>query len=335
MESVTDMILDSLQLGKSFKLMLRTLPIIGLRLGANILFWIGLLIYLAITGWVAYLIGNAIEIVGVILFIVALIAIIPIYNLVYHYVFYLLKAAHVAIIAELLVNGDVPQGQSQIAWGKQKVQERFGEVSGMFIIDELVRGIVRAFTRTVFFLTSWLPGDTLRTAVSIINRVIEYAMNYIDEAVLARSFWNESESVWTNARDGVVLYAMVWKPILKNAVALMILSFIPFVVAFILFAAPIGLILARTSPQIAGWSILITLMLSYLIKVALGDAFAMTAIIATYQHETMNLQPDPGMVAKLDSVSDKFRNLKQRAEESIGQYGKKPTDNKPVVDAPI
>src|SRR6185436_18266819 len=183
------------------------------------------------------------------------------YNLVYHYVFYLLKAAHVAIIAELLVNGNVPGGQGQIAWGKQKVQERFGEVSGMFIIDELVMGVVRAFTRTVFFLTSWLPGETLRTAVRIINRVIEYAMNYIDEAVLARSFWNEHESVWTNARDGVVLYAMVWKPILTNAIALMLISFLPFVVAFILFSAPIGLLLARTSPQLAGWSIIATLML--------------------------------------------------------------------------
>jgi hypothetical protein len=327
--------LDSIQLGTAFKLTMRTLPIIGIRLGASILFWIGLLIYLAIVGWVAYLVGNAIQIVGVVLFIVALIAIIPIYNLVYHYVFYLLKAAHVAIIAELLVNGNVPGGQGQIAWGKQKVQERFGEVSGMFIIDELVMGVVRAFTRTVFMLTAWLPGDTLRTAVSIINRVIEYAMNYIDEAVLARSFWNESESVWTNARDGVVLYAMVWKPILKNAVALMILSFVPFVIAFIILAAPIGLVLSKTSPQLAGWSIIATLVLAYLIKVAVGDAFAMTAIIATYQRETLNMTPDPNMVAKLDSISDKFKNLKQRAEESIGQFGKKPSDDKPVTGATI
>ena len=145
--------------------------------------------------------------------------------------FYLLKAAHVAIIAELLVNGKVPEGQSQLAWGKQKVQERFAEVNAMFIIDELVMGVVRTFTRTVFSLTSWLPGDTLRTLVSLINRVIENAMNYIDETVLARSFWNERESVWTNARDGVVLYAMVWKPILINAIVLMIISFIPFIVA--------------------------------------------------------------------------------------------------------
>jgi hypothetical protein len=327
------MTLNSLQLGTSFKLMLRTLPIIGIRLGANILFGIALLVYLAIAGWVAYLVGSAIQIVGVILFIVALIAIIPIYNLVYRYVFYLLKAAHVAIIAELLANRKVPDGQGQLAWGKQKVQDRFAEVSGMFIVDELVMGVVRTFTRTVFSLTSWLPGDTLRTLVSVINRVIEYAMNYIDETVLARSFWNEQESVWTNARDGVVVYAMVWKPILINAVALMVISFAPFVVAFIVLSAPIGLLLMRISPEIAGWSIIVTLVLSYLIKLSIGDAFAMTAIIATYHRETRNLTPDPNFVAKLDSISDKFKNLKQRAAESIDVLDKKPTNNKLVTDA--
>src|SRR5260221_3023599 len=117
--------------------MLRTLPIIGIRLGANLLFWIALLIYLAIAGWVAYLVGSAIQIVGVILFIVALIAIIPIYNLVYRYVFYLLKAVHIAIIAELLANGKVPEGQGHLAWGNQKVQHRLPAVSAMLIVSEL------------------------------------------------------------------------------------------------------------------------------------------------------------------------------------------------------
>jgi len=62
---------------------------------------------------------------------------------------------------------------------------------------------------------------------------------------------------------------------------------------------------------------------AYLIKVALGDSFAMTAIIATYQRETVTLTPDPNMVARLDSVSDKFKNLTQRAANSIATVGVK------------
>ena len=47
--------LSSLQLNTSFKMMMRTLPIIGIRLGANLLFWVGMLIYLAITAMCAAL----------------------------------------------------------------------------------------------------------------------------------------------------------------------------------------------------------------------------------------------------------------------------------------
>jgi hypothetical protein len=38
------------------------------------------------------------------------------------------------------------------------VQERFGEVSAMFVVDEIVAGAVRAFTNTVYRIASWLPG---------------------------------------------------------------------------------------------------------------------------------------------------------------------------------
>jgi len=89
----------------------------------------------------------------------------------------------------------------------------------------------------------------------------------------------------------------------------------------------------RLSPEFAGWSIIATLVFSYLIKMSLGDAFAMTAIIATYYRETRNLTPDPSIVAKLDSISDKFKNLKQRAAEAIVPSDREPANNKLVTDA--
>lgn len=312
--------LESLQLTRSLQLLLRTLPILLIRLGAVIAFWVIALIYLAVVSGVAYLVGQAIEIVGIILFLVALVAVIPLYQLAYRYVFFMLKAAHIAVISEILVNGKLPPGTNQLSWGKQRVQERFGEVNVMFVVDELVTGVVRAFTNTVFAVTAWLPGDSIRTLVRIINRVIQFAMSYIDEAVLARSFILPEQSVWANARDGVTLYAMVWRPLLMNAIALMILSYLPFLVVLIVFAAPIGLLLSAISQPLAGWAIIFTLILSYLVKVAVGDSFAMAAIIAAYHRETAELQPDAEMTATLDGLSDKFRELTQRAQEEVGRF---------------
>lgn len=319
--------MNTQSLSTAFKLVMRTMPILLVRLGVSIALWLVALVYLGVTGGVSWLIGQAIPIVGVILFFVAIVAMAPLYNLAYRYILYVIKAAHIAVVSEILVNGDLPKGTGQLAWGKQRVQERFGETSAMFVVDELVAGVVNAFTGTVYSIASWLPGDTLDTLVRIVNRVIRFATSYIDEAILARSFYTNSDNVWENARDGVVLYGMTWRPILMNAVALMVISYIPFVVAFILFAAPVGFLLSIFSTTLAGWSLLATLVLAWLIKVAVGDAFAMIAIIATYQRETAGLTPDPQMAARLDQVSDKFQELKERAAEGFGMGGKRKNDD--------
>jgi hypothetical protein len=309
---------SNLNLGLAFSLIMKTIPLLLVRLGAMLAFWGIAIIYLLIVGGVSALIGGAIDWLGWIVFLVALIAVLPAYNLAYRYVFYMLKAAHVAIMAELLINDKLPDGINQLNYGKQKVTERFGEVNAMFVVDELVSGVVHAFTSTVYSLASWLPGDTLQTLASILNRVIHYATNYIDEAVLARSFYNNTkQNVYENARDGVVLYAMSWKPLLTSAVALMLLSFIPGIVAFVIFAAPIGGLLYLLNPAIAGWTVIIALFLGWVFKVALGDSFAMAAIIAAYQRVTAEKTPDPQMAAKLDSVSDAFKDLKNKAMQGF------------------
>jgi hypothetical protein len=310
--------MDQLQLGAAFRLMMKTTPILLIRLGATILFWVVAIIYFAIVGWVSWLVGQAVPLLGVILFILAFVGVGALYQLAYRYVFYMIKAAHVAVISEILAKGTLPPGVNQLEWGRQRVTERFGEMNVMFVVDEMVTGVIRVFTRTVYSIASWIPGDTMRTLVRILNRVIENGMSYIDEAILARSFYHERESVWANARDGLVLYAMVWKPILMNAIALMVISYVPFLVAFLLLSAPVGILLGIFSQQLAGWAIIFTLILAYLIKVAVGDAFAMTAIIASYHRETQALTPDPQMAARLDGLSDKFRELKERAETSLG-----------------
>ncbi|GAB1419974.1 hypothetical protein MASR2M15_00460 [Anaerolineales bacterium] len=313
------MSLASLKLGTAFNLMMRTLPILLVRLGATLVFWLIALVYFAIVGFVAYLIGQAIEILGLIIFLIGIGGMGFIYHLAYRYVFYMIKAAHIAVIAELLQHGKLPDGKSQLAFGKERVQERFGEANAMFVVDEVVSSVVRAFTGMVYNIASILPGDTVRSIASIVNRIIMFATNFIDEAIMARSFYRERESVWENARDGVVLYAMVWKPILMNAVVLMLLSYIPFILAFVIFAAPVGFIVNLFSGSAAGWTIIALLLFSWLIKVAIGDAFAMTAIIAAYHRETSDLKPDPQMAARLDGVSDRFKDLAKKAQDSFDQ----------------
>lgn len=321
--------MQSLNLGKAFSLMMRTSPIILIRLGANLLFWLVAIIYFLVVGAVAALIANAVPFLGFIIFLVAIVGLGGLYHLAYKYVFYMLKAAHIAVLSDLLEHDKLKSNKGQLGYGKQRVEERFGELNAMFVVDELVAGVVRSFTRTVYRLTAFAPSDAIRTLVKVVNRIIYFATNYIDEAILARSFYEPTDDIWGNARDGVVLYGMRWKPILMNAIVLMVLSYVPFIVAFVLFSLPVGLLLATISPQLAGWSLIFLLLLSWLIKVAIGDSFAMTAIIATYHRETRSLEPNPEMAAKLDSVSDSFQDLTARARENLGFGGQKKESAQP------
>ncbi len=314
----------SLQLGRALNLVMRTLPIALVRLGVLLLFWLAAMVYLAIVGGLVWLVSQALPVAGVIVAIIGLGGMGFLYHLARRYVLYLIKAAQIAVMAELLVHEELPAGVSQLAWGKQRVQERFGEASAMFVVDQMVAGIIGVFTGAVYRIASIFPGGALRTLAQMVNRVVRFSLTYVDEAILARAFWRDSEDVWSNARDGIVLYGMVWKPLLMNAVALMALSMIPFVLAWIIVAAPIGLLANAISSSIAGWSIIATLLLAWLVKMAIGDTFAMAAIISAYQRSTEGLTPDPGVTAKLEQISDKFRGLQDRAREAAGVGGGSP-----------
>jgi hypothetical protein len=312
--------LQKLQLGLALRLTLRTMPILLVRLGAYVGFWVIALVYFAILFGVGSLLANIAGWLGVVVAIFAIGGAYPLYQLANKYVFYIIKAAHIAVVAELLAHGELPAGKSQLAWGREQVVSRFGQVSIMFAVDEIVEGIVKAFTRTVFSIVSFLPGNQ-SGIFNMLERLIRNAVGYVDEAILARAFWRREESVWQTAQEGVVLYAMCWKPLLTNAVALMLLSYIPFVAALILLAAPVGFLVSLISAPLAAWSIVLVLLLSLLIKAAMGDAFAMTAMLAAYQRETENLIPDPAMEATLNQVTNRFGELKQRALDAATQRG--------------
>ena len=277
--------LGSLQLGRAFRLFLSTLPIALVRLGAYPAFWLVTIAYLTIAGGLAWLAGQAISWLGVVLFLAALGGPGPLYELVQRYVLYVIKAAQIVVLSELLVDDALPAGASQLAWGKERVQERFGEVSAMSVVDELGSAVVNAFTGLANRVASWLPGDSFRALAKVLGRIIHFARSYIDETILACIFWLNGGSVWATARDGVVLYGMAWKPLLANAVLLMVFSRIRALAAFILFSAPIALV-AR--------------------------------LIAPYQRETAELGPDAGVTSRLEQVSDQFRELQQHAISETG-----------------
>ena len=302
--------------GEALSLMMRTLPCVLVRWGVNMAFGLALLVYYAIIFGLAFLAGQIHPIGFVVVAILGLAGSGGLYYWLRQYVLYILKAGHIAVMMEILMNDRVPEG-SQLQWGREQVQSRFKDVSILFGVDQLVRGVVRGITNMVGGALTWLPIPNIRSLVNFAKQVMRTASDYIDEAILARAYMKREQNVWEVAKEGTVLYAMAWKPILLNAFGLTIISWISFGVFAAIFAVP-GFLLYAILPEAIQWAAIVAVFaFAFLSKLVFGDTFALAATLAAYHHETKDLTPDPEWTARLEQVNGKFRQLGERAREQF------------------
>ncbi len=300
--------------GEAFGLIMKTLPFIWVRLGSYLLLGLGLSAYFAVIGGIAWLLSKLWEPIGIILFVIALAGAIGIVKWASRYYFYMLKAAHTAVMTEHIVYGKGPQG-SQLKYGKEQVMNRFKDTSIMFGIDVLVDGIVKAFTRTFSNMVGILPIPGLDSLTSILQRVALASTTYVDEAILSRAYKDREDNVWKTAHEGVVLYAQAWKPILANAAVLSLISYVEFAALLVILGLPaVALGYAVPALRVAlGIGVLIT---AWMIKLAVSDAFSLAATLIAYHRSTEGLEVNAEWTSKLEGVSDKFRELGIKASQN-------------------
>lgn len=307
--------MPKLYLGEAFALVMKTLPILWVRIGSYLALGLGLGVYFALIGGIAWLLGMLWAPLGVIIFLVAIGGAFTLVNLATKYWFHLLRAAHTAVMTEFIVHGQGPEG-NQLAFGRQQVMARFKDTSILFGVDLLVSGIVKFIVRTFTRITSILPIPGLDGLGKLIERIAIMSTTYVDEAVLSRAYQQREDNVWAVARDGVVLYAQAWKPILANAVVLALLSY----VEFLLFLLVLGLPAIAIGAALPGLKLALgigVLLGAWMLKLAVSDSFSLAATLIAYHRSTDGMVPDPAWTARLDSASDKFRELGQKAAQAV------------------
>lgn len=239
-----------------------------------------------------------------------------------HYVGYLVKAGHVAVISRAFRDGRIPD--SPVSAGKAMVKERFGTSNVYFVLDKLVAGSVKQLQRTLGRITGGLlgalPGGG--TIQSLTNFFLNISLGYIDECCLGYTFYRGDQNPYKSAADGVVIYAQNWKHLLKNAAmtALTVILSVAAVtlVAFLLFG---GLF------RLFGWSgfvaFILSLLLAWTVKYAFIDSWILVKMMCSY------MQVAPGTVitfdlyGKLGGMSAKFKELFRKSGEEApkAEYG--------------
>jgi hypothetical protein len=294
---------------------IKTIPFMLIRLLAYIIFFIGICIYTAIVVWIL----GVIQPEGFFAFV--FFAAFGgggwyIYTLVREYINYMIKAAHVAVIAELVINGQVPDGFNMYNHGVAKVKKFFVASNVLFALDRLVSGTVKQIQRVLGGIGEFLkfiPG--VKGVVKALNIFVDIIMNYIDECIMAYIFLNEGQNVWKSACDGVVLYAQNWKTILKTGAKILAFLLVFFLLFYLLFVGLFTNIFSGIdSDTLAGpiaW--VLTYLFVMVLKWAILDSIIMIYMMSAYLKVAYGAQPSYDLYGKLEGMSKKFKELLGKA----------------------
>lgn len=298
----------------------KTLPFVLLRLGIGLLCGLLAVVYFGAIAWFGTRLletGSISELVAFVGLILSIGLFIAGWRLLSRYVLYLVKVAHIAVIAHVIETGEVPP--NQIQYGKSQVSEHFTEASALFAVDQLVKAIIKQFNGAVVSFSDLLSiVPNLQKLVQLLGKGIAVAASYIDEAIIAYMFCNPEQNRWRSARDGVVLYGKTWKSVLASTLAIVGgLYALAFVLVLALLPVATGLGALGGLFELLGWVIALGTVLT--IYTGFLKPWVKTVVITTFLLESRDTEPDSETMDRIAGRSERFQELVGNAPERTDQ----------------
>ena len=311
---------------KNSEIFKKTMPFVWGRFGMQLLLNLGIIIYFAVVVWLLVLLVETQAVIGVIIGFVGLVIGLRLYSFGCEYIGYMIKAAHVAVIGELALNGKIPDGVNMKEYGKAKVKERFVTANVFFALDKLMSSAVKQIQNMISKIGGIFEKvEIVQTIISIVNVFVGIVLGYVDEAVLARVFQKKEDGAWKASADGVVLYFQNWKAILKNALGITFGIVLFYAIGMGALYGIIALISGGAGDLWAILFILIAFFLIDVIKVAFVDSYVTIAVVNKYLPLTINQTPAVDIYEKAQGWSKKFKEMCNKAKE----------EPQPVVQAAV
>jgi len=329
---------------KANEIFRKTMPFVWAKLLLGILTIVVSALILAILLGIAWLFKS--EGVGLVMIIVWLSLTGIIRFVINHYIGFLVKAGHIAVITEAVTTGKVPA--HQVAYGKKRVKERFVTANVYFLIDKLVGAAVRQIQRGIGKITGMMSSIPGMGAISSLAKFyVSISLGYIDECCLGYTFYKKGQSAFKSAADGVVIYSQNIKTLLAGAAITML------IVVFGLAGITLGLFLILgllirflpLSDLIRTWiggeagiwigdhigfiGFLIALIIAVIIKYAFMDSYILIRTMVTYMGVAPKTTLRVDLYTKLCNISSKFKELLNNGKKE----GKPKKASKPVKRA--
>jgi len=303
-----------LHFAKATRIFAQTLPFVLLRVGVGVLFGLLAVVYFGSIIWIlTSFLGSLSGIIAIGGLLIAGLVFLAVVKLLRKYVLYLVAAGHIAVIAHIVDTGEVPD--SQLAFGKKKVTDRFAEASALFLVDKLITAVVKQFNKRAVSFAKWVSFiPAMETVVKILKQAVGLAASFIDEAILAHLFLHEEKGNWQGAKDGVVLYGKTWKSVLGSTIIIVVGMQLATLALFVVLT-PFASVLAGLSPvfELAGWAVIAGFVA--VIYFGIAQPWVKTVVITTYLVESSDQTPDSETADYIAERSSKFNDLVAKADD--------------------
>ena len=213
------------------------------------------------------------------------------------YTLYMVKAAHIAVIVQLMDHGALPAGQTQLSFGWRAVQARFGTATLLFALDQAIKAVLASLQKLLSRFGMLVPGLALVTGA--VQAVAEVAIGYVDEIIVAENFRKPGRDPWRVSADAVVLYAQNGKLMVKNAAWLALFMLIAGALIFVALVGPFMATFSVSSGATMGYSIIAAIVFALFVIHTLLEPFAVCALLQVYTQATGGQQPDPAWDKRL------------------------------------
>ncbi|AEH35740.1 phage holin family protein [Halopiger xanaduensis] len=298
----------------------KTLPYVLLQFGIGVVFALFGIIYLSLVAWLGarFLWGDG----GTSLLIVALVMLIAlasfayVWRLIQRYALYMVKTGHIAVIAHIVEEDEVPE--NQIKYGVKQVGDYFESASALWVVSEVIDAVLKQFNKAVARIEEMIPvpiPQQLQTLISIVQKSIVLAVRYLDNAIIAYMFVDRNENRWQSARDGLVLYAKTWKMVLGSTLLIVggmyVLSF---VLLTLLAPVSVALDFLPTSLEMISWSLVGGMVA--VVHTGLVKPWVKTVVVTTFLIEQRDETPDSETTEWLEGHSERFSEVVTKAENN-------------------
>ena len=308
-------------IGRTLAIMARTWPFVALRLVVYFAVTLAYLLAVGTGAGVGYGLGRIWDDPGTAAFFGGFAGFALVSAVLYwlrEYSLYLVKAGHIAVIVHLVEGRAVPEGRGQIDYATGIVRARFAEASVLFVVDQLIKGVLRVVTGLIGGIANALPIPGLQAAAGFANSVIRLSLTYVDEIILGYNIREGADDPFDGARRGLVLYAQNGGRMVRNAVWLALFMWLVAGVVFLVMLAPAAAVLYLMPGPLAGWSFALAILFALAVKAALIEPFAIAALMQVYFRAIEGQVPDPDWDRRLSDASRHFRELKDRAGSAFG-----------------